>query len=150
MKQDLGPLGQVDLLTDPELKQSLGHGISHAIREWYRGLDYMGFAGPGNGTNTLTIPGPDSGYTWSVKLASVSLSTSGVLSVYAADNPGGAPLGIVASIANGTANEAVFRWGSNQCVIKDQRNITLFSSGSVILAYRLLVEQAPTEMQGKL
>jgi hypothetical protein len=73
-----------------------------------------------------------------------------VLSIYPADSTGVAPIGIVASIANGTANEAVYRWGSNQAVIKDQRNITFFASGSVILAWRLLVEQAPTEMQGKL
>lgn len=150
MKQTLGPLGEIDFLTDPELRQSLGHAISHEIREWYRGLDYMGFAGPGNGTSTVTIPGPDSGYTWSVKLASAVLSTSGVLSVYPDDHIGVAPIGVIASVANGSANEAVFRWGSNQAVIKDQRNITFFANASVILAWRLLVEQAPTEMQGKL
>lgn len=150
MKQTLGPLGEIDFLTDKELRETVGHQLSHTIREWFRGLDYMGFAGPGNGTAQVTIPGPDSGYTWSLKLASVVLSTSGVMSVYPDDHVGVAPIGSVASLANGTANEAVFRWGSNQAIVKDQRNITFFASGSIIVAWRLLVEQAPTEMQGKL
>jgi hypothetical protein len=149
-KQDFGPLGVIDLLTDKELRESMGHNIDHMIRDWLRGIDYMGFAGTGNGTGTLTIPGPNSGYAWSVKLASAQLSSQGVLSVYPADSPNVAPIGTVTSIANGTNNDAVIRWGSNQAVVKDQRNFTFYSSQGVILNYRLLVKQVPAEMQGKL
>lgn len=150
MKQDFAGLGVVDLLTDKELRATLGHHFDYAMRDWYRGLDYMGFAGPGNGTSTVTIQGPDSGYTWSVKLASAQLVTGGFLSVYPTDGATNvAPLGTGPTDAVGTNNDAVIRWGSNQAVIKDQRSIT-FLGTSAILNWRLLVLQVPTEMQGKL
>jgi hypothetical protein len=149
MKQDLGPLGQIDFLTDPELKASLGHSMSNAIREWYRGIDYMGFAGNGNGTNTFTVPAfPDSGYSWNYKLVSAQLAAAGTLSIYPGEVTTIAPIGVVTAIANGTNFDCVFRWGSNQCVLKDQRAVTLLGS-AVILNWRLMVEQVPTEMQGK-
>ena len=74
-KQDLGPLGHVDLLTNHELHETMGHHIDHAVKDWYRGLDFLVFAGPGNGTNTITLPGPDSGYAWSFKGISAQLAT---------------------------------------------------------------------------
>jgi hypothetical protein len=78
-KQDMGPLGRVDLLTKDELSESLGHHFSAHLREKYRGIDYLGFAGPGNGTNQITLPGPDSGYAWSYKLISAQLAASSSL-----------------------------------------------------------------------
>jgi hypothetical protein len=147
-KQDFGPLGVVDLLTDNELRATMGHHFDHMLRDWYRGLDFMGFAGVGNGTGTLTIPGADSGYSWSLKLLAAQLSASGNLSVYPSDGTNVAPIGTVASL--GTNNDCVIRWGSNQAVLKDQRNITLFAGAATIINWRLLVLQVPTEMQGKL
>ena len=147
-KQDFGPLGVVDLLTNNELKETMGHNFDHMLRDWYRGLDFMGFAGTGNGTGTLTIPGSDSGYTWSIKLVAAQLSASGTLSVYPSDATNVAPIGVVSSL--GANNDCVIRWGSNQAVLKDQRNITLFAGAANIINYRLLVLQVPTEMQGKL
>lgn len=92
MKQDLGPLGQIDLLTDPELRESLGHHFTQQVREWYRGIDYLGFAGVGNGTGVITIPGPNQGYTWDLKLVSVQLAAAGQVSAYPGDNTNVAPL----------------------------------------------------------
>lgn len=151
MRQDMGPLGQIDFLTDPELRESLGHAISHQVRDWLRGLDFLQFTGIGNGTGLLTLPvAPDSGYTWSVKLISAQLNAAGNLSIYPGDINTIAPIGAVTAISNGAATfDCIFRWGSNQCVIKDQRNITIAATAT-ILNWRIMVLQVPTEMQGKL
>lgn len=149
MKQALGPLGEVDFLTDRELRESLGHHFSQQIREWYRGIDYLGFAGQGNGTGQITIPGADSGYTWDIKLVSAQLSAAGNLSIYPGDGINVAPIGTIAAIAVGANFDAVYRWSSEQAVFKDGRNFTLLS-GVTILNWRILVKQVPTEMQGKL
>jgi hypothetical protein len=149
MKQDLGPLGMIDMLTDKELRESLGHHFSAEIREWYRGVDYLGFAGVGN-SNTVTVAGPDSGYCWSLKLVSAQLAVAGELSVYPGDSVAVAPFGNTASAVNGTANEAVLTFTSNVVVLKDQRNLTLSCAAGNILGWRLLVKQVPNEMQGKL
>lgn len=149
-KVDFGPIGTVDILNHSELKDALGHNISHQIREWYRGVDYTGAAGPGNGTGTIQVPCAEQGYTWDIKLVSAQLQAAGSLSIYPGESGGFvAPVGVVASIANGTLNECVMRWSSNQLVIKDGRTITLLSS-TIILNWRVLAKQVPTEMQGKL
>ena len=149
MKQDLGPLGNVDMLTASELREELGHRFSTFIREWYRGEDYLSFFGTPN-TTTVTIPGPDSGYVWSLKLAAAQLSAAGALSVYPGEVTTVAPLGIASSVVNGGNNEAFITWTSNVVVLKDQRSLTLFAGSQTILSYRVNVKQVPAEMQGKL
>lgn len=153
MKQDLGPLGQIDFLTDKELRETLGHHFSTTLRELYRGVDYLGFTGSGNASSQFVIPGPAQGYTWTLKLASAQLSATGTLSVYPGDQITVPPIGIAAALPQNnftTAFEAVVTWSSNQAVIKDGRAVTLFVAGAVIANWRLLVKQVPTEMQGKL
>jgi len=149
VKQTLGPLGQVDFLTDPELKATLGHHFDRVIRDWYRGIDYMGVAGQGNGTGQITLPLADSGLTWNIKLIGVQLAAAGNLSVYPGDGINVAPIGVTAAVANGANFDAYLTWSGDQIVFKDQRNITLFSSVT-ILNYRIMAKQVPTEMQGKL
>lgn len=149
-KQDLGPLGVVDLLTGSELKEAMGHNVSHQIREWYRGVDYMGAAGPGNGTGLITINPIDQGYTWSVRLVSVQLSAAGTLSVYPGDTNTVAPVGSQVAIANGGLFEVVYQWSSSTLVLKDGRNVTLYCGAANILNWRIMAKQVPTEMQGKL
>jgi hypothetical protein len=227
-KQDMGPLGIVDLLTNKELSETMGHHFDHAVRDWYRGLDFLQFYGNGNGTNIITLPGADSGYTWSYKLVAAQLAAptgavystpavpasgiqiqnpnSGVaqvvvsggtvtgvvvngiavgvgdgtyyvpaygsigvtysvaptwawsnasapaapiLSIYPSDNTNVACVGTTVSLANNGNYDAVQTWSGNQVVLKDSRNITLFSS-VVILNWRILALAVPTEMQGKL
>lgn len=87
MKQDLGPLGMIDLLTDRELKETLGHHFDSVVRDWVRGIKYIrlpllaGFAdGSGNlalGVS-MTTNAPNQGYAWSVKRLAVSGLTAGV------------------------------------------------------------------------
>lgn len=148
-KQDLGPLGVFDTLTNDELHSTLGHHFSHTIREWYRGIDYLGVAGQGNGTGTLTVATTDQGYAWNLKLVSVQLAAAGTLSIYPGENNLTAPIGVVPAIANGPNFEAVETFSGDQIVFKDSRSITLFSAVT-ILNYRILYKQVPTEMQGKL
>jgi hypothetical protein len=150
MKQDLGPLGSADFLTQQELHDSLGHHFSAQVREWYRGVDYLGFYGAGPAT-LVTVPGPDSGYVWSIKLASAQLSAAGALSVYPGDATNVAPFGTATAIAQGTQFEAMFTWTSNVVVLKDQRNLTLWAGGTTTInSWRVLVKQVPAEMQAKL
>jgi len=151
MKQDLGPLGVIDLLTDSELRQSLGHHFSAQVREWYRGVDYLGFYGTGPATQIL-VPGPDSGYCWSLKQVSAQLSAgSGALSVYPGENTNVAPLGIGTIVTNGANFEAWLTWTSNVAVLKDQRSLTLWAGGTTLINnWRVLVKQVPQEQQGKL
>jgi hypothetical protein len=149
-KNDFGPLGTVDILTSGELRETLGHQMSHTIREWFRGIDYVGAAGPGNGTGLISIPASEQGYTWSIRLVGAQLAAPGALSVYPGETSGFvAPVGVVQSVANGSLNECVVMWSSEALVIKDGRVITLLSS-QTILNWRILAKQVPTEMQGKL
>ena len=148
MKQSLGPIGDVDMLTSQELHDSLGHHFSAFVREAARGVDYLGFfASPNAGT--VQVPGPDSGYVWSLKLVSAQLSAAGALSVYPGENNAVAPYGASLSTVNGANNEVVMTFTSNVVVIKDQRSLFL-ASGVNILSYRILVKQVPAEMQAKL
>jgi hypothetical protein len=143
--------GALDILTKPELDDSMGHHFDAAIRDLLRGVDYLQFAGSAGNVNTFSIPWtPESGYTWAVKLVSAQLSGAGVLSVYSGSNTNVAPIGSETAITNGPNVEAVITWSSNVAVLKDSRQITLFCSGATISNYLIMVKQVPTEMQGKL
>jgi hypothetical protein len=150
MRQQLTAGGYLDFLTKDELKESLGHSFDHAIRDLYRGIDYLQYVGQGNGTGLLTLPyAPESGYSWSIKLLSAQLSAAGVLSVYPSSSPNVAPIAVITAVTNGPNIEAVATFSSNSAVVKDSAGITFFSASN-ILTYRIMVEQVPTEMQGKL
>lgn len=149
MKQSLGPIGEVDLLTAKEMREAMGHQFSMFTRDFYRGVDYLGFAGVAN-ASTVTIGGPDSGYIWSVKLVSAQLSVAGTLSLYPGDATNVAPFATIPGVTNGTNIEAVGTFTSNAVLLKDQRNMTLFFSAGTILNWRIQVKQVPAEMQAKL
>jgi hypothetical protein len=150
-KQQLTAGGYLDILTKDELKEALGHDFSHDIRELYRGIDYLTFVGNAGlvGANSVTLPWmPDSGYCWSVKIASVQISTSSPFSVHiGSDNSQAA----VFTGSSGLGNQCVGTWTSNNLVVKDGQGITFaFSGNTNIGAIRLHVKQVPTVMQGKL
>lgn len=153
MKQELKQGAIFDFLTKSELDESIGHSFDDAIRDLYRGVDYLMFTGVANGENTFTIPyTPESGYTWSIKLIAAQLSgtSTAVVSVYPASTNTVAPAGVTNSIVNTPNNEAVLTWSSNQFVIKDSRGITLFCAAETFNNFLMIVEQVPSEMQGKL
>jgi hypothetical protein len=141
-KQDMGPLGSVDLLTNKELHDTMGHHLDHYLREKYKGVDYMGLAGPGNGTNTITLPGPDQGYAWSYKEISVQLapvSTSALATVYSAVGSRPNPVGsqsivsitiAVAGFYNVTASVSL----SGTVSTADINNVALTGGGAAQIA----------------
>jgi hypothetical protein len=151
MKQNIRAGGAIDLLTKQELSEAMGHQFDQAIRDFYRGVDYLSFTGTGNGTGQFTLPdSPQAGYVWSVKLISAQLSASGQLSMYLSENTQSPPIASIFSATNGTLFESIATWSSEQLVIKDGRVITLFCSTANILNWQLRVKQVPAEMQAKL
>jgi hypothetical protein len=149
MQQRLAAGGLLDLLTKDELDTCMGHNFDAAIRDIYRGVDYLSFRGTPNAGPSYTIPYvPESGYCWSVRM--ISMRTNGNSSL------GEAFLGETTTFCvgivtlTGINSDAVFQFSSNQLVIKDSQPLTLFSPASLILAYQVWVKQVPIEMQGKL
>jgi hypothetical protein len=147
MRQTLKAGATLDLLTKGELDESMGHNFDAAIRDILRGVDYLWFSGNGQSATTVEISGPESGYCWSIKFASVQLAAAGQFCVYLGENTASAP---IASIASDPLNQAIATWTSNVVVLKDSRNLTFFSNGGGIVDWKLMVKQVPTEMQGKL
>lgn len=112
-----------------------------------------------NGTNTNLTSGtffvPAGGtVTVTYTVAPTTFATAGIavtsqpfVNVYAGDNANSAP------IATGQCINGVFvySWGSCDVVIKDQRNITVTcSTGTTLGVFKLVAQQVPTEMEGKL
>ena len=145
-RQYLRPNSPIDILTADELKEAMGHSVDNTIRGLLRGVDYLTFQG-NNNANTIALPGPESGYCWSLKMASVQLSGAGQFCVYLSENTGTPP---IASIASDPANQAIATWSANQVVIKDSRVILFSCTAATINTWMLRVKQVPTEMQGKL
>ena len=140
-------LAPLDVLTRVELEESLHKGFEAAERARVRGIDYMEVNGNGNGATTVTIPGPDSGYSWSVKIISVVISAGATVSAYLGENTLSAPIGQAVLTAAGAA---IFTYTSNIVIVRDTRSVTLSTSAGGINAWKLLVKQVPGEMIGKL
>src|ERR1700678_62079 len=153
MRQKLQAGATLEFLTPAELKgelhDSLGHQMDALVRRELRGIDYLAISGNADGADTVTINEQESGYTWSVKTVGAQLAAAGVLSIYRGSSTTAPPLGTTTALSNGSNFDAVYKWSSNQIEIKDQSNLTLYSA-SGINAYIIMVEQVPTEMQGKL
>jgi hypothetical protein len=150
MEQRLAAGGLLDLLTKDELSQAMGHNFDAAIRDIYRGIDYMTFTGnnPSAANGPFTIPyTPDSGYCWSVKLLGFTLSAAGNYGVFMGANTALAPVAIGTA---GFQNTGVVSWSSNQLVMKDQQSLTILGTAANVQNFIVVVKQVPTEMQGKL
>ncbi len=159
MKQDLGPLGMIDFLTDKELRESLGHHFDSVVRDWVRGIKYMrlpllsGFA-DGSGNLTLgegtTTNAPNQGYAWSVKRLAVSGLASGttpdVVNVYRGD-------GLNNPVWQLNGNNFAYTFGKLDLVLLAGENLVL--AGSTITSTALITLtgdciEVPQEMLGKL
>jgi hypothetical protein len=144
-------LGELDVLTRLELEESLSKNSDKAVRDLYRGVDYVEWNGNGGGATTFTIPEtPDSGYTWSLRLISVTLLAVGNVAVYLGDNItsssciGGGPTGI-----KNVDNVFIFYASTNQIVYKDGRSLTIGATQGID-RIKILAKQVPSEMVGKL
>lgn len=137
----------VDLLTPSEHKDNLNKLFERYLIERYRGESYLQFTGVSSGS-VVQIPGPNSGYVWSVKLLSIVCDQTSVgLNVYLGENTNTAP---IYTGGNGLSNAVVTLFTSNTFIHQDERPITVTSSTGNITAWRLHVKQVPGEMIGKL
>lgn len=153
-------LAPIDLLTRLELEQTLDSRFDAFTRDFYRGKFFTEENGNAQGTATVTIPGPDSGYAWSIKTISINVlgTAQALVVVWLGDNTLTAPIGVqtTAGFAFSTANtnNAIFTFTSNVIIVKDQRPITVaaFLAGSAaqIGQWKVIAQQVPTEMEGKL
>jgi hypothetical protein len=148
-------MAPIDVLTRIEMEEVMHKGLDAFVRDLYRGVDYLSFTGINTpAAQTLTIPGPDSGYAWSVKLLGLMISATNIeVAVFLGDNPNNAPVdnGGSAPIAVNGAYPIVFKWTSNLVVVRDNQVITaVCSAGATIGAWRMFVKQVPNEMIGKL
>lgn len=134
----------IDVLTRQELDDTLHKHASDFIRTEFKGVSYLEINSYPDGLTTWTVPGPDSGYAWSLKLVSVTMA-SGIVSVYLGDNTLTAP---VAFNTVATTNP-IFPFTSNVVVMTDGRSLTL-SSTSAMTAVKIMAKQVPAEMVGKL
>jgi hypothetical protein len=154
MQQQIVGGGYIDAVTKSELHDELGHKFDAFIRDLYRGKDYFALALPvQNPAAQISISNlMYSGYSWSMKMVSLKLSnaTAVQVSVYLGENINVAPVANGLSVVNGTQNEFIFLWSSNQLVVKDQITLTFLASAGTITAYNIRAEQVPTVMQGKL
>src|SRR5215471_1904723 len=108
MKQKIGGY-VVDMVSGDELGQHLHDSFTQHLIELYRGISYPAFTGLGAGTGNVSIPGPASGYAWSIRTISLQASAATPVSVYAGENTNNSPVGVGATQANGTANECVIQ-----------------------------------------
>ena len=140
-------LAPIDILTRLDLEQTLNTKFDAFIRDWYRGESYIEQNLNGQGLASITIPGPDSGYMWSVKLVSAVCTAAATVNFYNSDNINTAP---VATVVLTAAGPAIAQFSTNCVTIKDQRPFLVTVSAGAIGAVKLTAKQVPTEMEGKL
>lgn len=148
MKQKLGTY-VLDLLTGDELRGHLKDTLASNLLQMYRGISYPSFTGLG-GAATVAIPGPASGYAWSLRSLSVQCSAATPVSAYLGENATVAPIATGATSVNGGNNELVIMWATKTVILADERPITVVAGTGNILTWRLAVQQVPGEMTGKL
>jgi hypothetical protein len=152
MKQRLhAAMAPIDVLTREELEASMTTQMNAMVRDIYRGVGYHETNGSGDGAATVIIPGPESGFAWSVKIVSALLTVStDTLTVFLGDSTTTAPIASIVPVTGfGGLFYAIGTFTSNTVVLKDARSITL-ASNSGILQYKVIAKQAPAEMVAKL
>jgi hypothetical protein len=143
-------LAPIDVLTRLDLEQAQRKNLDEFFHEKFIGVSYQEYNTNGQGASQVSIPGPDGGYTWSLKLVSVVLSAAGNLAIFLGDNITSAPVGGGASITMGGLNVVTSTFSSNVVLVQDQRPITLLAVTGTIQQVKVIAKQVPSEMVGKL
>lgn len=143
-------LAPIDVLTRLEMEEVTHKELSNAVRMHYLGVDYREINGNGDGAAIVSIPGPESGYAWSLKIAAITTLAADIFSVYLGENAiVTAPIGNTATVACVGGFCGIVTYTSNIAVVKDGRSITLATVNG-IQEYKILAKQVPAEMVGKL
>lgn len=142
-------LAPIDVLTRLEMEQVLHKGLDTAVRMHYLGVDYKEVNGNGDGAPIVSIPGPESGYAWSLKIASVTTLAADIFTLYLGENTIFPPIGNTPTIACVGGFCGIITFTSNIAVVKDGRAITLVTANGV-QEYKIIAKQVPAEMVGKL
>lgn len=101
----------------------------------------------GTAQNNYLIPGPDSGWAWSVKVIGVSIAAAGTVVVYKTSSAKlrTRPIGVAASVAGpSSVNLAVFTFSSNAGFLQHDQQIWIESTQNITTWY-MGVEEAMSE-----
>lgn len=146
-------LAPVDILTRLEMEQIQRKGMEAYFHQEALGVSYMEKNGNGDNATTVTIPGPDSGYSWSLKLVSAVMpaGTGGTdeIGIYLGESASSAPVGGGSAVSRGQLATVITTFTSNVVVVQDGRSVTLLGT-SGIGAWKLIAKQVPSEMVAKL
>lgn len=147
-------MAPIDVLTRSELSEELHKAEEGRIREFYRGVDYHEINGNGDGAAFVVVPGPESGYAWSVKIVSFTVGTaSQQVYLYLGESNASSPIGTTTASATANGNSyyaAVFVYTSNVVVLKDGRSLYIEAPSGAIYNWKVIAKQVPSEMIGKL
>jgi hypothetical protein len=145
-------LAPIDVITASEMEALQNNNNEQLIRAWYRGESFRTLVGAPSGApiDTVYLPGPSSGYAIALRLAAVNLSGPGQFCVYVGNTDRFPPIASIASVNNGSIDQALADWGSQEVVLRDQHDIIFQCIGSTITSYRLHWKEVPGEMVGKL
>lgn len=149
----------LDLLTKPELDQSLAHEWDKALAERARGVKPMRYTGQPQfaiGTTTaFTVPyTPDSGYVWNLRSIACTLSTAAnALFNLGTDTHTGIPTPNTLIPVGGSSPSALVTgesWGKGQYFIYPGEFIVISASASATLeSYIMQVINVPAELAWK-
>lgn len=127
------------------------------VMEYARGIKYMRLAVTLTAASSQSLPGPDQGYAWDLKLVSVKLSASDSLAVYVADGTSGDAasarlIGYAAAPGAAPAQPvAVVTWSSHQVVMFPGEGLFVATSGTGNITRAMVAAvQVPAEMLGKI
>lgn len=143
-------LAPVDILTRLEMEQIQRKSMDEFFHQQALGVSYIERNGAESAAASVTIPGPDSGYAWSLKLVSVRLDAAGDAGIYLGDTTRTAAVGGGPTVLTDNKNLVVATFTSNVVVVKDGRNITIGAHTGNILQWKVIAKQVPAEMVAKL
>lgn len=170
MKQQLGGIGVLDVLTKSELEDALGHKIDGILRDMYRGVKLMRipisrvtatvvtFTLP-SGIGGTEVPGPEQGHIWRIQrivVASSSLTDTAKYILYTGSDPTATDLThVIEQGPTGTGFTVgnAFRPGNkSEWIFPGEQVYAAITGATVGNSYAMtgIVTEVPAEMIGKI
>jgi len=170
VKQQLGGIGVLDVLTKSELEEALGHKIDNVLRDMYRGeklmripISRMQAAAATltlpSGIGGTEVPGPEQGYIWRIQrimVASNSLTDTAKYILYTGSDPTATdPVHVIEQGPGGTGFTVgnAFRPGNKSEWIFPGEGVYAGITGATVSNTYVMtgiVTEVPAEMIGKI